>query len=239
MAPDHTAIEGITSNPPIIERRGLDAAVIALIKQLHEQFVEAHAHVHDTFVESHEREHNLRNDATQDALRLSAEKLKEETGHLRTDLSHLKDYYDGILSERDHRYAVSEEANQRAIQAAFVAAEKAVDAALDAKEKSVAAAFESAEKAIAKAETSIEKRADATYVSLTELQRNLGQLMPRQEAENRFAANRALIEELRDRVKGMEAIKQGGREAVSNMQMLLGIIIALIVIGGYLSTRIG
>lgn len=212
----------------------MDAAVIALIKQLHEQFMDSHAEVHETFVASHTREHELSAAAHERALQLGHENLRKEVQHIAL-----------TLEERDRRYQERHEASQTALMAAFDAREKALHeafdarekaliAALDSKDKAVKAAFESAEKAIAKAEVSIEKRADATYVSLTDLQRQLSQLMPRSEAENRYQGLQIGVDELKERIGRLENLKAGGKEAFSNIQMFAGLILALLAIAGIL-----
>lgn len=148
--------------------------------------------------------------------------------------------YDAVLTERDQRYGERYDASQTAVKAALQATEKAVDTAFESREKAIAAAFlssekaiasafESAEKAIAKSEMSIEKRADATYVAIGELQRMLSVLMPRTEAEGRFAAVTTATAELRktydaglavlsDRVKGLESRGQGKAESQFDMR---------------------
>lgn len=220
--------------PQGIDRRGMDAAVIALIKQLHEQFVDSHAEVHETFVAVHTREHELSGAAHERALQLAHENIRKEVAHLNT-----------LLGERDKQYQersvaakqaldAAYEAREKALKEAFDAREKALTAALESKDKAVAAAFESAEKAIQKAEISIEKRADATYVSLTDLQRQLSQLMPRQEAENRYVTIAGGVDDLKERVGRVESMRAGGKEAITNIQMFLGMILALFAITGFI-----
>lgn len=200
--------------------------MIALIKQLHEEFIQTHADVHTTFVESHEREHNLRLTATNKALDLAATNLT-------TEIQRVREFYDALLVERDRRYEERFEAAEAALRTAFQAREDALAAALDSQERAVSAAFRAQQDAISKAETSIEKRADATYVTLTELSKQLAARMSREEADQRFLAFTAITDDLRDRVKGLEAMKAGGREAFSNLQMVLGLIATLIVLGGF------
>lgn len=183
------------------EKRGMDAAVIALITKLHEDFVDTHGHVHETFVDAHTREHEL-----------------NDTTHERT-LSAMKKFMD----ERDRRY-----------EEKWTASEKAVQTAVQSVEKKTDAAFTSSEKAIAVAAISIEKRADATYVQVGQLQAQLTLLMPRGEAEQRLISLEKENTELRDRVKGLEALKQGSKDAFTNVQMFLGIILALVTLGGVL-----
>ena len=160
-------------------------------------------------------------------------------------------YYDAILAEKDTRYeerftasqlavAAAFEASEKAVAAAFKGREDAVASAFEASEKAVQAAFDSADKAITKAEISIEKRADATYVALGELQRLLGALMPRAEAEGRFASSLDSLNEIRktydaswavlsDRVKGLEAVRQSKAESQIDLR---GWIVALVAFVG-------
>lgn len=169
---------------------------------------------------------------------------------LRLRTAEQRHYYDAVLAERDTRYedrfaasqlavAAAFEASEKAVASAFEAREKAIAAAFEASEKAVGAAFESADRAITKAEISIEKRADATYVALGELQRLLGGLMPRTEAEGRFSAALDALGELRktydaatatlsDRVKGLEAAKVGKAESQFDMRAWMVAIVALL-----------
>lgn len=171
--------------------------------------------------------------------------------HLDEQIGEQRHYYDSVLTERDTRYeerfaasqlavAAAFEASEKAVASAFEAREKAIAAAFEASEKAVSAAFESADKAITKAEISIEKRADATYVALGELQRLLGGLMPRTEAEGRFASAVDTLGELRktydtsfallsDRVKGLESLRQGKAESQIDLR---GWIVALVAFVG-------
>lgn len=97
---------------------------------------------------------------------------------------------EALIDERDRKYNERFNAQQLAVTSAFVASEKAVEAA-----------FKSSQEAITKSEVSMEKRADASYVSLNDLQRQLTALMPRAEAENRIAATT-------EKINRMEAIAQ-------------------------------
>lgn len=98
----------------------------------------------------------------------------------------------------------------------------------------VDAAFRSSEHAIATTAEGLKESSAATYVSLNQLQGRLLELMPRAEAESRTQAMALLIADLKDRVVRMESVKQGGKEAFTNVQMFLGIVIALVVVAGYL-----
>lgn len=190
----------------------MDAAVIALIKQLHEDFISTHANVHETFVLAHTREHELGRDSHEKAL---------AQAHIKFD--NALDTINTLLKERDRRY-----------EERHIASQEAIAQAVSSVEARVAAAFDASEKAISVAAVAIEKKADATYVSIGQLQNRLGDLLPKGEADQRFIALEASNAELRERVKGMEAVKQGGKEAFTNVQMFLGIIIALVTLGGIL-----
>lgn len=208
--------ESTPGAPQGVDRRGMDAAVIALIKQLHEDFVDTHSDVHVTFVAAHTREHEIAQDSHERALQISHETLRKAVEHLRD-----------VINQNDRRYQERHEASQQAI----VAGSKSVEAR-------VAAAFEASEKAISVAAIAIEKKADATYVSLGQLQNRLTELLPKGEADQRFIALEASNAELRERVKGLEALKQGGKEAFSNVQMFAGIVLTLITIAAIImSTR--
>lgn len=170
--------------------------------------------------------------------------------HLDEQIGEQRHYYDAVLQERDVRYeerftasqvavTAAFEASEKSVATAFEAREKAIAAAFESSEKAVRAAFESADKAITKAEISIEKRADATYVALGELQRLLGALMPRAEAEGRFASSLDSLNEIRktydgswallsDRVKGLEARGQGKAESQFDMRAWMVALVAFV-----------
>jgi hypothetical protein len=176
--------------------------------------------------------------------------LDVQLTNVRREIGEQRTHYDVVLSERDTRYEERFAASQLAVAAAFEASEKAVASALEAREKAIAAAFEASEKAVGaafesaalainKAEISIEKRADATYVALGELQRLLGALMPRAEAEGRFTSSLDSLNEIRktydsslallsDRVKGLEARGQGKAESQFDMRAWMVALVALV-----------
>jgi hypothetical protein len=126
---------------------------------------------------------------------------------LKAVIAELRRYYDAILAERNLRTEERYKASQTAVSAAFEASQKAVSAA-----------FEASDRAITKAEISIEKRADATYVALGELQRLLGGLMPRQEAEARYTNQEERLTALGSRLDKLEAIRQGGQERTTEVR---------------------
>lgn len=142
--------------------------------------------------------------------------------------------------ERDRRYQERHDTHAAATVAAFTASDKAVHTALEGKElavkaafaaseSAVAAAFESSEKAIVKAEISIEKRADATYVSLTELTRSLGDLMPRAEANVRIANTEERVVGLSSRLDRLEAAKVGVSEARTDNRAVIASVVGLVL----------
>jgi hypothetical protein len=199
-------MDGAPNNPSgRQERRGMDPAVLEFLRELGADFTSAH-----------EREHALAEAAANAALELAAQRLTEE-------IKAVREYFDTILNERDQRYAERFDAQQIAVQAALAEREKAVLAAFLASEKAISAAAEASKEAIAKSEVGVEKRADAVYVTLSKLQESLAVVMPRSEAENRFGAQAQIIDELRktmevntldlrDRLKAIEATKQGAVE---------------------------
>ncbi len=187
--------------------------------------------------------------------------LSTQLGDVRVRIDEQRHYYDAVLTERDNRYEERFAASQVAVSAAFVASEKAVAAAFEAREKAIAAAFEASEKAVAaafesadraitKAEISIEKRADATYVALGELQRLLGALMPRAEAEGRFASGSQSVSELRknydaslatltERVKGLESIRTGKAETQFDMRAWMVALVGVIALAVTIAVAFG
>jgi hypothetical protein len=186
----------------------MDPAILEFLRELGQDFTLGH-----------EREHALAEAAAQAALELAAQRLTEE-------IKSVREHYDTILRERDDRYAERFDAQQIAVQAALAEREKAVLAAFLASEKAISAAAEASKEAIAKSEVGVEKRADAVYVTLSKLQESLAVVMPRSEAENRFGAQAQIINELRktmevntldlrDRLKAVEAAKQGAIEVRS------------------------
>ncbi len=198
----------------------MDPAVVAYIGALQDHFIQSHARVHEDFVKSHEREHGLEDSATTTARALAAEKLEREVAHIQA-------LYDRVLAERDTRYQERFNAQVAAVHAALAASEEAVTAALSEKEKAVAAAFESSERAITKAEISIEKRADATYVSLTELTRSLGDLMPRAESDVRIGNLEDRLANLNSRQDRQDGQSKGISTTTAALATIVTIIISL------------
>jgi cobalamin biosynthesis Mg chelatase CobN len=123
--------------------------------------------------------------------------------------------------EQDARYAERFSAQEKAVEVASISSTKALEAALA-----------STKEAIEKSEIAQEKKSDATYVSIVKLQEAMGQVMPRAEAENRFRTQDTNLAELRDRLKTIEATKQGQVEQRSEMQMMVPWILAIISLAG-------
>ena len=174
-----------------VERRGMDPSVIAVINALHEQFVETHAAVHDVYVADHERDHQRFNETLQREVALAATRIHEIT-------STIKAHYDSLLTERNARYDERHKAAQDAIDAALLAAKEAIAAALAATKE-----------AITKSENSQKEVNAATYVTISELQKNLSMAMPRSEVQARFEAQGELITALTKSVNDIAAERRG------------------------------
>lgn len=91
--------------------------------------------------------------------------LSAAVERLGADLRALRD----LVDERDRRYTEGKEADKRAVDAAFAAAEKAVAAALAAAEKAVNAALVAQEKATEKFERAIKEYKDISNEWISEL----------------------------------------------------------------------
>jgi len=214
-----------TGDPLHDDSPGVELAVVQFTRALHAQFVASHSHVHDVFVASHEREHELASSAHTKALEASHKRLADEFENFKT-------FYNTVLGDLniklDERHA---------------SADLALGAALESKDKQVASAFAASEKAILKAEVSIEKRADATYVALSELQRMLGDLMPRIEAESRIVQlaekvgdldkrNQATFASMGTRLDVAQGAKVGvseQRQSISAAAALVGTLVGILV----------
>jgi phosphopantetheinyl transferase (holo-ACP synthase) len=192
-----------------IERRGIDAAVLGVVQELHSQFVETHHAVHTVYVTSHEREHERSNEAAMTALTLSAQRLREEVVSIRA-------FYDTVLSERENRY------NER-----HLTAQAAIASALVSSEKAIAAAFDAAKEAVVKSEIAQEKRSDATFVTLGKLQDALATVMPRVETENRFAALSKEVAALTARINRNEGTAGGGDATSSRLIAVIAVVAAI------------
>lgn len=218
------------------DRRGLDAVTLEMVKTLHAQFVESHGDIHTVYVSSHEREHEQVAAAQEAALALAARRLAEVEQTIR-------EHFDTILQERDNRYEERFAAQQTAVAAALSEREKAVAAAFTASEKAIEAAFAASKEAIVKSEASVIKQSDSTFVKIDKMQELLSQVMPKDEVLSRFESvtdnqadmrktQDATTSEIRDRLKALEAIRQGGAEQRTETQMIVPWIVALISLIG-------
>jgi hypothetical protein len=218
------------------DRRGLDAVTLEMVKTLHAQFVESHSDIHTTYIAAHEREHEQAAASQEAALDLAARRLAEVEKAVR-------EHFDTILQERDNRYEERFAASQLAVQAALAEQEKARAAAFISAEKAIAAAFDSAREAIAKSEASVIKQADATFVKIDKMQEMLGQVMPKNEVLSRFESitesqsdirttQDTYLRDIWDRLKTLEASKQGQNEQRTETQQMVPWLIALISLIG-------
>jgi hypothetical protein len=214
------------------DRRGLDAVTLEMVKTLHAQFVETHGDIHTVYIAAHEREHEQVAAAQEAALSLAARRLAEVEKSVR-------EHFDTILQERDNRYEERFAASQLAVQAALVEQEKARTVAFISAEKAIAAAFESAKEAITKSEASVIKQTDATFVKIDKMQEMLSLVMPKDEVLSRFEsitesqaemrkAQDTYLRDVWDRLKTVEATKQGQAEQRNEMQMMAPWIAAFI-----------
>lgn len=128
----------------------------------------------------------------------------------------------------DERY----ETQSTATAAAFAAQQVAMRTALEAAEKAVAVAMTSAEKAVAKAETAADKRFEATNEFRGQLNDMVTTLLPRAEADVRFAALAEKLDRLsshQDKTMGRD---QGAAEQVITRRLDTGqlVTIALLLV---------
>lgn len=150
--------------------------------------------------------------------------------------SHLREHEQADTMARaleEERGATAREQDSRYAER-FVAQEKAVDVAAATARVSLEAALAATKEAISKSEVAQEKKSDATYVSIVKLQEAMSQVMPRAEAENRFRTQDVNMGEVRDRLKAIEAMKQGYVEQRSETQQIVPWIAAAIAVIGVL-----
>jgi hypothetical protein len=104
-----------------------------------------------------------------------------------TEILAFKEHLKELMAAHDKRYEQRYEAQQKALDAAFTAQKDAVNTAMVAQKEAGSNALAAQDRAVAKAETAAEKRfegADKARLEQAEQQRTL---MPRAEAESRFA----------------------------------------------------
>jgi tetrahydromethanopterin S-methyltransferase subunit G len=106
----------------------------------------------------------------------------------------LKEHLEAVIAAKDTRDQQRYDAQQKALEAALLAAEKAV-----------ATAMAAAEKAVVKAEMAAEKRFDAVNEFRGAYQDIISQQMPRVEAEQRLSALTEKVDDLKS-----EASKRAG-----------------------------
>jgi hypothetical protein len=146
---------------------------------------------------------------------------------IQIQVDNIRTHYDQMMNERDRRYGERFESSQVAVRAAFVASEQAVAAAFEAREKAIQAAYESTEKAILKSEAAQEKRADATFVSLSALQGLLTELMPRHEAESRYANQEQRLSAIGSRIDRMEGKSTGQGTVAAALVAVISLVVAV------------
>lgn len=101
-----------------------------------------------------------------------------------------------------------------------------------AQEKAVETAFNAAKEAVIKSEIGVEKRSDAVYVTITKLQDALAAVMPRAEAEQRFAALADKIDELkasRDETTGGKKVSDLAMGKIYAFIAAVGVITSIII----------
>jgi len=140
--------------------------------------------------------------------------VDKAVGHLR-----------GLMDERDLRYDQRFKAQTEAVSTAMVAAEKAVAAALSA-----------ADRAVLKAEGSTEKRFEAVNEFRASLNDMMTRLIPRAEADQRFAAVVEKIDVMQRLLDKAEGMGSGQKDAATDKRQTntlvlqaVGITIALVV----------
>jgi hypothetical protein len=179
------------------DRRGVDTGLLAVTQSLVGE-AEKRAKAYE---ETHRREHE----------ELEKARLERKTAQ------------DRFLTEWNRRLDERNIENQRAIDAAFKAAEQAI-----------AADRAATQKAIEKSETAQAETNKATYVSLsglnTELQRLRENLTPRGEADARFAAVIELINSLKERMDRGEGATTQEATGKTSLRDNAGLIVAVLAL---------
>src|SRR5688572_25678452 len=124
---------------PRIERRGVAPFVLNVLRQLPEDYEVAH-----------QREHALAAAGTREGLTRAAERLEEAKQAIR-------EHYDTLLEERDHRYTERFADSAESVKTALAAADKAVSAAFEAQAKALSEATLARDKALEAAALAAEK----------------------------------------------------------------------------------
>ena len=129
-----------------------------------------------------------------------------------------------LMNERDLRYDQRFQAQEKALQDNFIAAEKAISIAMA-----------SSDRAVTKAEVAAEKRFDGLNELRGAMSDQASRLMPRAETELAFASLREKVDAALTRVNTIESSKHG---ATDNTKMILAALgSALAVAGLFLALR--
>lgn len=130
-----------------------------------------------------------------------------------------------LVNSNDRRYTERVEAERRAIDAALAAQKEAVKSALDA-----------ADRAVAKAETASEKRFEGVNEFRAQLGDQQRNLMPRAEAEIRFSALAAQLDELRRDLSKQRDTQSGAKEGWGSAATVIGLVLTVVLLIGGLIT---
>ncbi len=194
---------------PNSDRRGLEPAILAFLRDLVESYDRAHR-----------REHEIQDESTKARIELAAERLEEaveaSTAARKELHARITEHYDTILAERDARYNERFNADQTALQAAARSAKEAVVQAL-----------QTAKDENAKTEASWVKQAEAQYVKVEQLQTAISNVVPRTESETTKKEVDRRLGEIDRRMTVLEAAKAGKTE-------LLPWVIAAVAVAGLL-----
>jgi hypothetical protein len=101
-----------------------------------------------------------------------------------------------------------------------IADQTALAAALAAQKESAREQAVAFERATAKAEAATTKQLEQLTINFT----------------TATAGQTAIINDMKDRIGRIESVKAGGKEAISNVQMLLALVVVLITIGGFMAS---
>lgn len=137
--------------------------------------------------------------------------------HINSLLNAQRDLTDRMMESNDLRYQQRYDAQQKALEAALLAAEKAVQAALVA-----------AEKAVTKAELAAERRFESVNEFRGQLADQATLFMPRAEYESAHTALEDKLNSAAARVDRMEAVRQGGIDQRTAIYAMIFLIIAVI-----------
>jgi len=135
----------------------------------------------------------------------------------------LREHFSFAIAELDKRVDQRFEQNDKALQAALLAAKEAVAAALTA-----------AKEAVDKAETAAGKRFEATNEFRGQLSDQAAQFMSREVADAQFRELRNLVSELQRRTDIAEGKLSGGRETNANLYAFVAGLSGLVAIAAFI-----